>query len=72
MKRRKRERVEEEEGVIKRTIWGGRASYCFLKGGKGIGKWWENRIGRIEDVACPRCGEEDGPHHVPVHENQED
>ena len=27
-------------------------SSCRLRGGKGIGKWWENRI-------CPRCGEEE-------------
>ena len=25
--------------------------------GKGIGKRWGNRIGRIEDAACPGCGE---------------
>lgn len=33
--------------------------YCRLRGGKGIGEWWEARIGRTEHATCPRCGEEE-------------
>ena len=28
--------------------------YCRLRGGKGVGKWWEERT---ENAVCPRCGE---------------
>ena len=31
-----------------------------LWGGKGIGKWWECKVGRVEDATCPRCKEEEG------------
>ena len=68
-RQRKKECVEEgEEGVIGREMgWRRKAitNYCRLREGKGIGKWWENRIGRIENAACPRCGEEDNtPYHI--------
>ena len=33
-------------------------SYCRLRGGKSIGKWWEEKIGHAEDATCPICGEE--------------
>ena len=25
-------------------------SYCRLRGGKGIGRWWNKKIGRVEDA----------------------
>ena len=34
-------------------------NYCRLRGGKGIGKRWKEKIGHAEDATCPRCGEED-------------
>ena len=38
---------------------------CRLRGGKGIGRWWEKKIGRKEDDTCPKCGEEEQtPDHV--------
>ena len=40
-------------------------NYCRLRGGKGIGRWWNEKIGRIEDAECPRCREEeDTPDHI--------
>ena len=40
-------------------------SYCRLQGGKGIGKWWEEKIGQAEEARRPRCGEEEEtPEHV--------
>ena len=27
-----------------------------LRGGKGIGRWWNKKIGRTEDAECPRYG----------------
>ena len=40
-------------------------NYCRLRGGKGIGRWWEARIGQAEDGRCPRCGEEEKiPDHI--------
>ena len=39
--------------------------YCRLRGGKGIGKGWESRIGRMDDAVCPRCREEEeSPDHI--------
>ena len=67
-KARKREYVEGEEvGIIKRAMgWKRKAvtNYCRLRGGKGIGKWWENKIGRTQSAVCPRCREEESPEHV--------
>ena len=40
-------------------------NYCRLRGGKGIGRWWEEKIGRVEDAECPKCGEqEETPDHI--------
>ena len=40
-------------------------SYCRLRGGKGIGRWWNKKIGRVEDARCPRCEEEEQtPDHI--------
>ena len=69
-----RDEAEEEGGCRRRGRGGGGGvngrvmgwkrkavtNYCRLRGGNGIGKWRENRIGRTEDAACPRCGEGDG------------
>ena len=59
-KDRKRDYVEGEAGIKRAMGWRRKAvtHYCRLKG-KGIGKWWENRIERTEDAACLRCGEEE-------------
>ena len=62
--------VVEEEGerggggdVIKRVMgWKRRAvtSYCRLRGGKGIGRWWENKVGHVDNATCrPKCERED-------------
>ena len=53
---------EGVNGVIRRAMgWKRKAvtNYCRLRGGKGIGKWWERRIGLIDDAMCPRCREEE-------------
>ena len=34
--------------------------------GKGIGRWWMNRIGRIDDAVCPGGRGGTGLHSVPV------
>ena len=40
-------------------------NYCRLRGGKGIGRWWDKKIGRVEDAGCPRCREEEQtPEHI--------
>ena len=33
--------------------------YYRLRGGKDVGEWWEQRIGRVEDTTCPRFREEE-------------
>ena len=51
-----------EEGVIGRAVRRRRkavTNYYRLRGGKGIGKWWENKIGQTDVATYPRCGEED-------------
>ena len=62
-KQRKRGYLEEgEEAVIGRAMrWRRKAltNYYRLRGGKGIGRWWDEKIGRVEDAGCPRCGEEE-------------
>ena len=68
-KQRKREYIEGgEEKVIKRAMgWRRRAvtNYCRLRGRKGIGKWWERKMGRTDDAVCPRFGEEEEtPDHI--------
>ena len=66
-KQRKRENVGKE-GAIKRAMgWRRKAviNYCQLLGGKGIGRWWNKKIGRVEDAECPRSGEEEEtPEHI--------
>ena len=61
-KQRKREYLEEgEDAVIGRAMgWRRKAvtNYRRLRGGKGIGSWWEKKIGRTDDETCPKCGEE--------------
>ena len=57
-----RECIEGEGAVIKRALgWERKAvtNYCRLRGGKGIGRWWLNRIGKLDDAVCPGCGEEE-------------
>ena len=40
-------------------------NYCRLQGGKGIGRWWNDKIGRVEGAECPKCGEgEQTPDHI--------
>ena len=29
-------------------------NYCRLRGEKGIGGWWDDRIGRVEGAECPK------------------
>ena len=37
----------------------------MLELGKGIGGWWNAKIGRVEEARCPRCGEEEQtPDHI--------
>ena len=53
---RKRSNLEGEEAVIGRAMGWWRkavANYCRLRGGKGIGRWWDNKIGRVEGAECP-------------------
>ena len=66
---RKKESVQGgEEAVIGRAMgWRREAvtNYCRLRGGKGIGGWWNAKIGRVEEARCPRCGEEkQTPDHI--------
>ena len=63
------EEKEDRETITKRPMGSKRkavTSYCQLRGGKGIGKWWENKIGRTLDaVYVPRCREEEEtPDHI--------
>ena len=57
-----------EEGGMKRAMgWRRKAvtNYCRLRGEKGIGRWWEDKIGRVDDAECPKCGkEEQTPDHI--------
>ena len=40
-------------------------NYCQLRGEKGIGRWWDDKIGRVEGAECPKCGEEEQtPDHI--------
>ena len=65
---RERSYLEGEEAVIGRAMgWRRKAvtNYCRLRGGKGIGRWWDDKIGRVEDSECPKCGEEEQtPDHI--------
>ena len=68
-KQRKMEYIEGggEEEVIRRAMgWKRKAvtSYCRLRRKKGIGKWWEKKIGQTDDAVCSRCGEEEETHPV--------
>ena len=57
-----------EEVVIGRAMrWRREAvtSYCRLRGGKGIGRWLNKKIGWVDNAECPRCGEEEEtPDHI--------
>ena len=64
-KQRKRRYLEKDgprgdrRAVIGRaTKWKREAvtTYCQLRGGKGIGRWWSDKIGRVEGAECPKCG----------------
>ena len=59
-KRRRKESVEEGGGIGRVMGWRRKAvtKYFRLLGGKGIGRWWEKKLGRTEDDLCPKCGEE--------------
>ena len=40
-------------------------NYCRLPGGKGMGRWWEKKVGRIAEDVYPQCGEEEQtPDHI--------
>ena len=58
----------ERRAVIGRAMgWRRKAvtNYCRLRGGKGIGRWWDEKIKRVEEAGCPRCGEgEEMPEHI--------
>ena len=67
-KQRKRRYLEKDglggdgRAVIGRVMkWKRKAvtNYCRLRGGKGIGRWWNDKIGRVEGEEWPKCGEED-------------
>ena len=60
-KRRRKENVDEGGGIRRVMGWRRKAvtNYCRLRGGKGIGRWWNEKIGRVEDAECLRCGEEE-------------
>ena len=57
-KQRKRDYLKEgEDAVISRAMrWRRKAvmNYCRLRGRKGIGRWWEGKIGRTEEDVCPK------------------
>ena len=67
-KQRKRSYLEGQEAVIGRAMRSRRkavTNYCRLREGKGIGRWWDEKIERVEDAGCPRCGEEeDTPEYI--------
>ena len=70
-KQRKRRYLEGdggEDAVIGRAMrWRRKAvtNYCRLRGGKGIGRWWDKKMWRVESRECPRCGEEEEtPEHI--------
>ena len=57
-KQRKRRYLEgdgSEDAVIGRAMgWRRKAvtNYCRLRGGKGIERWCDERVGRVEDAGC--------------------
>ena len=61
-----RENVGEGGGIKRAMGWRQKAvtNYSRLREGKGIGRWWDDKIGRVEDVECSKCGEEE---HTPDH-----
>ena len=73
-KQRKRRYLEKDglggdgKAVIGRAMkwrWKAVTNYCRLRGGKGIGRWWDDKIGRVEGAECPKCGEEEQtPDHI--------
>ena len=53
----------DEAAVIGRAMkWKRKAvtNYCRLRGGKGIGRWWEKKVGRVEEATCSKWGVEEG------------
>ena len=80
-KQRKRDYLEEgEDAVIGRVMgWRRKAvtNYCQLRGGNGIGRWWEKKIGWTEEEVsemwggkgrCANQTTDNGPHSVPLWE----
>ena len=73
-KQRKRRYLEKDglggdgRAVIGRAMkWKREAvtNYCRLRGGKGIGRWWSDKIGRVEGAECAKCGEKEQiPDHI--------
>ena len=73
-RQRKRQYLEatgegsKEIAVIGRIMkWRRQAvtNYCRLWAGKGMGRWWCERIGQVEDAKCPRCGlDDETPDHI--------
>ena len=49
-KRRKRENVEEAGGIKTAMAWRRKAvtNYYRLRGGKGIGGWWNDKVGMVD------------------------
>ena len=62
-KQRKRDYLEECEDAVSGRAMGWRrkavTNYCRLRGRRGLGRWWEKKIGRTEEEVCPICGEEE-------------
>ena len=60
-KQKKRDNVGEGGGIKRAMGWRRKAvtNYCRLRGGKGIGRWWDDKIGRAEGAECPKCREEE-------------
>ena len=66
-KQRKKENVEQGGGIKRAMGWRRKAvtNYCRLRGGNGIGRWWDDKLGRVEGAECPKCGEEEQtPDHI--------
>ena len=58
---------EKGEAVIENGGWERKAvtNYCRLRGGKGVGKWWEKKVGRWRRGYT-------GSYCIPVYESQAD
>ena len=65
-KRRKRDYLERGEAIERAMGWKTVALtnyYCRLRGRKGIGRWWGNKVGHVDKAKSPRYGEE-APDHI--------